>query len=212
MEFSEVLAAVFGSAITASVITALFAKAQSDKHAKIENIIKERKAWRDKLRAIVTEVEIFAQGQDPKGIASSEARLVVLLNPVDKKDLAIIEALNRIPENWSKQCRHEFMDRVAYLLKHDWERVKLESTTFISPQTLALASLFVFFVTAVTELTFLEWGVAHNVKIAALWLSIVLLSVAVIANRPKGKISIQKLFCWVMNEPIREDYRQRDDR
>lgn len=212
MAWNEILSAVFGSAVIASVITSMFAKAQSDKHAKIENIIKERKAWRDKLRDIVTEVETYAQQQDSEGIAFAEARLVVLLNPLDKMDLAIITALNSIPEAWSKECRHEFMDRVAYLLKHDWERVKLESTTRISPQTLALASLFVLLVTVTSELTLLGWGAAHNLKVSALWLSMMFLSVAVVANRPKGKISFRKLFYWVTNESIREDYRRRDAR
>ncbi|SDX50449.1 hypothetical protein [Nitrosomonas oligotropha] len=165
MESNEILAAILNSAVIASMITALFSKAQSDKSAKIDNIIKERKAWRDKLRELVAEVETYTQEQNLKGIASAEARLVVLLNPVDRDDLAIIKALNKIPAGWDKECLQEFMDRVSYLLKHDWERAKQETTTRISPQTLALASFFLFLVIITSERTLLEWNDVHDLNL-----------------------------------------------
>ena len=219
LEPDSILAAVFGSAVIASVITSLFTKVQSDKSAKINNIIKERKIWRDKLRDLVVEVVACTQRQDSQGIASAEASLVVLLNPVDKKDLAIIEALNRIPAAWSGECLQEFMDRVSYLLKHDWERAKQETTTRISPQTLALASLFVWLVTVASEqLMPLEWGVVYTLEVSALWLSAVFFFVAFIVLIVKYllkcdiSLSWRKFFCWLTNEPFREEYRRRDKR
>ena len=208
MVSNEILAAVFSSAVIASVVTSLFAKAKSDKDAKIDNIIKERKAWRDKLRELVAEVETCAQRRDSKGIAFAEARLVVLLNPVDEHDLAIIKVLNRIPEAWSKECLQEFMDRVSYLLKHDWERAKQETTTRISPQTLALASFFVFLVIMASERILLERGDAHdlNLKSLALWLSMVFFFVALMSFVNKyllksvKSLSWRKVLCWLTHE------------
>lgn len=222
MESSEILAAIFGSAVTTSVITSLFAKAQSDKSAKIDNIIKERKAWRDKLRELVAEVEMCTQRQDSKGIASVEARLVVLLNPVDKSDLEIIEALEKIPEAWKKECLWEFVDRISYLLKHDWERAKQETTTRTSPQTLALASFYVWLTIIVSsKLIPPDWSaidiIVTLVETLAVWLGIVFFFVAIIQaiiRDPQGykSLSWRKIFCWLTNEPFREEYCPRDKR
>jgi hypothetical protein len=210
---SEMLIALLGSAVAASLITALFAKAQTDKSAIVDNIIKERKAWRDKLRALVSYTESSFKTQDSSGVACIEAQLVVLLNPYDKEDLEIINALNRIPEHWEKAHLQEFMDRVAYLLKHDWERVKQESTTRISPQTLALASLAVALIVAVTEWAFALEASLQMAMSLALWLAAAFFFIAATANRPKkGALSLKKILCWVFNEPFREPYRERNTR
>lgn len=206
------LVAVLGSAVVASLITALFAKAQTDKGVFIDNIIKERKAWRDKLRDLVSDTQSCFKAKDSNGVACIEAQLVVLLNPYDKEDLEIVNALTRIPENWEIAELREFMDRVAYLLKHDWERVKQESTTRISPQTLALASLVVGFIIAATELTFAFEGILQIAKLSAFWLSAAFFFIAVIANRPKKPLLPKKILYWLLNERFREPYCKRDMR
>ncbi|MEA2119949.1 hypothetical protein [Halovibrio sp. HP20-50] len=212
MVSGEILIALLGSAVAASLITALFAKAQSDKSAVVDNIIKERKAWRDKLRALVSETESAFEARNSNSVASIEAQLVVLLNPYDKDDLDIIRALKQIPGSWEQASFQEFMDRVAYLLKHDWERVKQESTTRISPQTLALASfvfgLIIFFTALVFDLG-AELLIARHL---AFWLSGVFITVAVVSNRPRGKFTAKKILCWIANEPYREPYKDRDKR
>ena len=68
---------VTGSAVAGSLITALFTKAQSDKSAIIENIIRERKKWRNRLRDLMSDVESCFKNKDSDGIASIEAKLVV---------------------------------------------------------------------------------------------------------------------------------------
>tara|TARA_R110000823_G_scaffold47903_16_gene121950 strand:+ start:42438 stop:43061 length:624 start_codon:yes stop_codon:yes gene_type:complete len=206
------LVALLGSAVAASLITALFAKAQTDKGAIVDNIIKERKAWRDKLRVLVSCTEGFFNKRDSGGLASIEAQLVVLLNPYDSEDLAIIHALNRIPEKWEKAHLEEFVDRVAYLLKHDWERVKQESGTRISPQTLALASLVVAVVVTTTEWVF---GLEASLQIGrdlAFWLAGAFFFIAVTANPPRAPFSYKKILYWIANESFREPYRERNDR
>ncbi len=212
MVSNEILISLLGSAVAASLITALFAKAQMDKSAIIDNIIKERKAWRDKLRSLVSDTEYFFKNKNTDGINCIEAQLVVLLNPYDEEDNAIVKALNTIPSKWERAQLQEFMVRVAYLLKHDWERVKQESTTRISPQTLALASSTVTLIIAVTEYFFPFDAVINSAKFLSLWLAVILFFVAMLTNRPKTPLSVKKIFSWIMNKPFREPYLDRNKR
>lgn len=212
MVSNEILISLLGSAVAASLITALFSKAQMDKSVIIDNIIKERKAWRDKLRSLVSDTEYFFKNKNANGIACIEAQLVVLLNPYDEEDKAIVKTLNTIPSKWDRAQLQEFMDRVAYLLKHDWERVKQESTTRISPQTLSLASFSVAIIIIATELFFSLDAVAHSVKILSLWLAATLFFIAIITNYPKKPLSRKKFLSWLINKPFREPYRDRNKR
>lgn len=221
MSSIELLLAVFGSAAGASAITALFSKAQTDKAAKIENIIKERKAWRDKLRSLVFEVTAHFEKKDAQGIQSAKTSLAVLLNPYDKKDGLIIESLSLIPDGWNTGQLQEFTDRIAFLLKHDWERVKQESTTRISYQTLGLASLVVGLLTTLSEVIFHWDNELSTLNNTAFWLAAVFFFIALIANPPKrlfsGKrpfswLQIKKLLSWAQNEPFREPYIERSNR
>lgn len=202
--------ALLGSAVAASLITALFTKAQSDKGAIIDNIIKERKKWRNRLRHLVSDVESCFRNEDSNGIASIEAKLVVLLNPYDEEDKGIIKALTKIPNKWKREDLQEFIDRVAYLLKHDRERVKQESTTRISPQTLALASFVVWLVATAIE-WFFDWEDSLQIfKHYALWLACAFFIVAVIPFavkfRKRPSFLWKKLLCWITNETFREPY------
>jgi len=209
---SEILAALLGSAVVASLITALFAKAKSDKDAIVDNIIAERKAWRDRLRDLVSGTERCYRVRDPNGIASIEAQLVVLLNPYDKEDLKIIEALKNIPDGWAQAQLQEFMDRVAYLLKHDWERVKQEATTRTSPQSLGLAAFVVGLIVVVSEWRFGLGSSLQTVQNVAFWLSAVFFFISLFNIRLTRAFSIKKALCWITNKPCREPYRRRDER
>ena len=84
------------------------------------------------------------------------------------------------------------MDRVAYLLKHDWECVKRESTTRISPQSLALASFVVGLIVAVTEWAFSLEAESRIAKHLAFWLSGAFITVAVVSSCPSGRLSAKR--------------------
>lgn len=206
------LIALLGSATAASLLTALFAKASADKNVVIDNIIKERKTWRDKLRDLVLNTSSAFDRKNSSEFLRIEAQLVVLLNPYDTEDLEILESLNRIPKYWEEAELREFMDRVAYLLKHDWERVKQESTTRVSPQTLAHASLIVVLVIVATEYVFAVDPSLQIAKQISIWLAATLYIVAGTSNRPKRAFSPKRIWFWLFNEPFREPYRKRDKR
>ena len=54
------------------------------------------------------------------------AEFVALLNPNDTEDREIIGCIKLPDEGQEIECADEFSERIALLLKHDWERAKLE--------------------------------------------------------------------------------------
>ena len=90
-----------------------------------ENIITERMKWRDKVRSIADELAIV-----PDDVSNDRLRrqLALNLNPLDLEDRKILAVARRFPR--SKSDQDELTDRIALLLKHDWERAKIESSWF----------------------------------------------------------------------------------
>jgi hypothetical protein len=150
----EIVKLVLGTGLVSAFITALFSKFQADKNHKVENITKERKEWRDCIRLIVLDVVQAYQKKDSDQLQSLEAELRVHLNPYNKRsnsDIKIISAIRDLrKDDVSEDKLTEFCDRVSYLLKHDWERVKKETASGISILNLLLASLFCTVILSVT--------------------------------------------------------------
>ena len=98
-----------------------------------DSVVSERKAWRDRIREIALAVVESAQAQDFQKLNLLRHDLEIRLNPGDPKDIAILKCaiLQSGDDNnceTSKKARDEFVSRVSILLKHDWERVKLETS------------------------------------------------------------------------------------
>lgn len=148
MEISkEIVTLVLGTGLVSAFITALFSKFQSDKNHKIENITKERKEWRDCIRRIVLDVVEACQNEDADKLHGLEAELRVRLNPNDKSDKKILVVISGLrtggnENNSAEDKLTEFCDRISYLLKHDWERVKKETATSISILNILYALFF----------------------------------------------------------------------
>jgi len=51
----------------------------------------------------------------------------LILNPFDKEDRAIVALIHQLKSNADESHLTEFADRIALLLKHDWERAKWEA-------------------------------------------------------------------------------------
>jgi len=130
LDWIKILTLVLGSGVLSALLTSFFGKLQNDKNIKIENITKERRDWRDKIRNLTKEVnEKFYDNKFEKIkplISDFETRL----NPIDKnnEDQKIIDILYLISklESQKEEKINEFNKRIALLLKHDWERVKKE--------------------------------------------------------------------------------------
>jgi hypothetical protein len=126
---------MIGTLLTSSVIAAIVAAAvavwTTQKRISIENITQDRRAWREKIRekALMVHDALIARDEQVLNRLRSEFR--ALLNPRDPDDNEIISCIR--PPNEGKEFEHadEFAERVSLLLKHDWERVKLEAGPLI---------------------------------------------------------------------------------
>lgn len=80
-----------------------------------------------------------------------EYEISVRLNPEDFDDLIILDTFHKLYKKWDDSTAIELVDRVSYLLKHDWERVKSETSikptflSFLSASIYATISVIIFF-------------------------------------------------------------------
>lgn len=86
----------------------------------VENILKERAKWRERIRELASQI---ASNPKPKDIAELRLRL----NPNDDNDNKIIDLAESLQRNFNYFSRKSFLTKVARLLKHDWERAKKET-------------------------------------------------------------------------------------
>ena len=138
---TALITAVLGSSVLGALITQFFLKWKSDRQISIENITQERKEWRVRLRELLVELVDAVDKKDRAVARKIEAELIVRLNPEDPDDLKILELFPQIYESWSEDTLIELSDRVSYLLKHDWERVKGEVNGGFKIYSLLLATV-----------------------------------------------------------------------
>ena len=123
-----------GALLTSTVIAAIVAAAvafwTAQRKISIENITQDRKAWREKIRNNALSVHDTLISRDEKSLNKHRAEFAALLNPNDKDDREIIDSIKLPVEGKENECADEFSERIALLLKHDWERVKLEAGPF----------------------------------------------------------------------------------
>ncbi len=119
--------------VAAALVTAWFAKSSDDKKNSLTYITDERRKWREEIRKeTVKVVEIVeklkkdsADSENLIELKKSRAFFEIRLNPIDKEDQAILQTLKDIADGQYDKLE-EFQDRIARLLKHDWERSKTE--------------------------------------------------------------------------------------
>jgi len=142
MNIPEIVPVIISTSVVVALISAVFTKLSVDKSLKINNVTKERKEWRDRLRSLVVETATSFQNGNVQKLQEIEVELIVRLNPNDICDMEILESLKKLSMSLTEENLIEFSDRVSCLLKNDWERVKKESGINISSQTLAIATIF----------------------------------------------------------------------
>ena len=129
MDWGAFATTVSASAVVSALVAGLFAERSSKRVIQIENITKERAKWRDKIRELALAVHKAATQKN--GALLKEQRLVfsLNLNPIDEEDVAILIAIDTmsLSEQLDEKVLQEFSDRVGLLLKHDWERAKVEA-------------------------------------------------------------------------------------
>ncbi len=122
---------LLASAVVAALVSAVVGLLSSERRVAAENVIQERKNWRDKIRALSLEVHGMLvsaeEGSDAK-LRSLHGQFFLLVNPHDTLDQAILRLISKRDPARAE----EFIQRVALLLKHDWERAKREASLWRS--------------------------------------------------------------------------------
>jgi|ERR1700730_5097726 len=119
------VSAILTSAVIAALVSALFSVLTTERGIAAAHVTRERMKWRDKIRSLALEVykELASHSPDSDKLNELRTRFSFHVNPhhgVDHDILQLIDASNASRAD-------EFRQRVALLLKHDWERAKHEA-------------------------------------------------------------------------------------
>jgi hypothetical protein len=116
---------LISSAVIAAVVAGIVALLTSERQLAAENVIQERKNWREKIRDLAADVyhAINSGESDENKFRELRAKLALRLNPHDAEDQKILEL---VAPDVSRA--DEFNQRVSLLLKHDWERAKRDAS------------------------------------------------------------------------------------
>jgi hypothetical protein len=125
------MGAILTSTVLAAIVAAIVAAWTAQRKISIENITQDRRAWREKVREKALSVHDSLVARNQKSLDKLRAEFRAILNPADDDDNSIISCIS-LPERGKELERaDEFAERIALLLKHDWERVKLEAGPFV---------------------------------------------------------------------------------
>lgn len=117
--------------VIAAILGAAVAVWTTQKRISIENITQDRRAWREKNRQQALVVHDALIGREEQALDRLRSEFRALLNPDDPDDIEIISCIKLPNEGNQLEEADEFAERVSLLLKHDWERVKLEAGPWI---------------------------------------------------------------------------------
>jgi len=123
----SVLKIVLTSSVVAGIVSAFVSTWTSQRKISIENITQERTKWREKIRDKSLEVHNAFVDRDKKKLQQLKLEFSLILNPEDDEDKGIIGSIHLPEQGKEEELSMEFSKRVSLLLKHDWERVKLEA-------------------------------------------------------------------------------------
>ena len=133
MGFEELLSSAGVSAVVAAMVSGYVTLRTSARTIQIENITQERAKWREKIRANAQLVHKAATGGDEDKLSELKLVFELLLNPNDDEDQSILATIERLKDvRKPESSLPEFSKRIAYLLKHDWERAKHEAKPWFS--------------------------------------------------------------------------------
>lgn len=132
---STIYESIFLTAITffGVVTTALVTWLIAQRRIVAEHVTAERAKWRKNIRRQALLVHDAILSGDAVAVGRLQSEFRALLNPFDCHDQAILRCMtvetNSSPEQQKRV--DEFATRISLLLKHDWERAKLEAGFFL---------------------------------------------------------------------------------
>ena len=97
-----------------------------------QHVTAERAKWRENVRAQALEVYDAMLCGDADKVGRLQSKFRALLNPFDRHDQTVLDCM-AVDESLQerKKLADVFARRVSLLLKHDWERAKLEAGFFL---------------------------------------------------------------------------------
>jgi len=122
----SILQVVLTSSVVAGIVSAFVSIWTTQRKISIGNITQERKNWREKVRDKSLEVHDAFIERDEKKLQQLRLEFSLILNPTDDEDKEIIKSIHLPEQSKEEELALEFSKRVSLLLKHDWDRVKLE--------------------------------------------------------------------------------------
>lgn len=116
-------ATLLGSAVIAAAVSGIVSLLAKGTDQKSRYVIQQRQIWRTQIRDFSAGIFALLVEKTASEIANQDQlkklrlKLAVLLNPLDEEDCDILK----------ESDPQKFQLRIQLLLKHDWERVKLET-------------------------------------------------------------------------------------
>lgn len=122
------LTTFLSSSVVSALVAALVALRSNERKIHVENVTQERAKWRKAMRELADAIVKAARTENSQQLELHCAQLALNLNPFDSEDQALVQAAKSLTaiENRDVQVQ-QFTDRMALLLKHDWERAKREA-------------------------------------------------------------------------------------
>lgn len=126
MGMSEIVVGVLAGTI-ASWTTWLIAQ----RRIAVEHITAERAKWRETIRRLALDVHDALERRDRVRVKRLKSQFGALLNPRDSEDQRLLACI-AVPKRWDDdRAVKRFSRGVSLLLKHDWDRAKLEAGFFL---------------------------------------------------------------------------------
>lgn len=127
-----VLTIILGSSVIATLISSFVSKLMQDKSNKLKYITEERQRWRKELREAAVELRRIGKNDNWNGfktVAEAKTFFQVRLNPDDNEDIKLISLFKEQDGEIPAENLNELSEAISSLLKHDWERVKQETSS-----------------------------------------------------------------------------------
>lgn len=122
---------ILTSTVIAAIIASIVAGWTAQRKISVENITQDRRVWREKIRSSALSVHDAFIARDEGLLNKYRAEFRAILNPMDDEDNKIVRCIALPDVEKELECAEEFAERIALLLKHDWDRVKLEAGPFL---------------------------------------------------------------------------------
>jgi len=124
----ESLTVLLSSSVIAALVAALVSLRTNERKIHIENVTQERAKWRNAMRSRADSLIKSTRAGDFQTVGFHCSQLALNVNPFDGEDIALIQAAERLGTAEDKDAQvKEFTERMALLLKHDWDRAKREA-------------------------------------------------------------------------------------